>query len=580
MTPISTGREGKTSRTGLCRVAAVAVALLAVPWVPSEADQGATPRMVRSTRGAVVSQAPLATAAGVRILELGGNAVDAAVGTAFALTVVEPTNSGLGGRTQVLVRTPDGAISALDGTNQVPASYPADTVVGPDLTSGYGMIGVPGTVAALTTALERHGTLPLSVVMAPAIELAEDGFPLGADQAAALTRVADDVRRYEGSRRYFLKDDGTPYAAGERFTQKDLAATLRAIASGGADAFYRGAIAERIAADMSANGGYVRRSDLEAYRVRDALIARGRYRDHELIGTYLPAAGANVVAMMAMLEHVQPTGGAADARWAAVVAQALQLGFQDRLIDLANMGPAEGFPSPARMAWLLDRDRLEKRAAAIRVPESAAGADDPGARAGRFPPGHTTHLSVVDGAGGAVALTQSLGPTLGSRVATPGLGFAYSATMGYLTGTAASAGIRSLGPGDRASSRQSPMMVLDPEGRLEYVIGASGSRRILSAIVQVLSRSIDHGSDLADAMAAPRVHVEPGEPEVVHVEGGEDAAWSRSIQAGLVALGFDVRNVHEQSFGNVSAIHVDAVTGVVTGVADPRAAGAAGAPKP
>ncbi|MCA9739098.1 MAG: gamma-glutamyltransferase, partial [Gemmatimonadetes bacterium] len=151
-------------------------------------------QIVRSTHGVVVSQAPFASAAGAHILSIGGNAVDAAVATAFALTVVEPGNSGLGGRTQVLVRQPDGTLDAVDGTNQVPASYPADTVVGADLTSGYGMIGIPGTVAALATVLDRHGSLPLATVIAPAVALAEQGFPLGEDQAAALARVADDLR--------------------------------------------------------------------------------------------------------------------------------------------------------------------------------------------------------------------------------------------------------------------------------------------------------------------------------------------------------------------------------------------------
>ncbi|MEZ4417647.1 MAG: gamma-glutamyltransferase [Gemmatimonadota bacterium] len=528
-------------------------------------------QVARSNAGMVVSQAPFAAQAGAHILAMGGNAVDAAVATAFALTVVEPGNSGLGGRTQVLIRHPDGQVAALDGTNQVPAAYPADTVVGPDLTSGYGMIGIPGTVAALTAALERHGSLPLATVIAPAVTLAEQGFPLSGDQAEALARVAEDLRLYEGSRQYFLKPDGRPYQAGERFVQSDLAATLRAIGQEGADVFYRGWIADRIAEDMAAHGGYVTRADLEAYSVRDALVAQSEYRGHTLVGTYLPAGGANVQAQMQMMERASPEPLAEGFPWAAVVAQALLFGFEDRLVDLANMGPAETFPRPDRLAWLLDPARLDQRAAAIRVPRETAAAPRVPERVGVFPDGHTTHLSVVDREGRAVSLTQSLGPTMGSRVAAPGLGFAYSATMGYLTGTAASSGIRALGPGDRASSRQSPSLVVGPEGTLEMVIGASGSRRILSAIVQVLSRTIDHGTGFEEAMAAPRLHVEPAEPDVLYLE----ADWPQDLQAQLQAFGYEIRNRLGESVANVSAIRYDAHSGGMIGIADPRGSGAA-----
>ena len=534
-----------------------------------------TTKVVESDRGVVVSQAPYATLAGVDALERGGNAVDAAVATAFALTVVEPTNSGLGGRTQILIRQRDGSVAALDGTNQVPASYPAGTVVGSDLTSGYGMIGVPGTVAALAAAHERYGTLPFSDVTAMAARLAQEGFPLSETQAASIARVADDVALYEGSRRYFLRADGTAYEAGDTLVQEDLAATLRAIGERGAEVFYRGWIADRIAADMAGNGGYVRRSDLEAYRVKDALVGATSYRGYTLLGTYLPAGGANVQAMLKMMEHAAPAGVTEGFPWAAVVSQALLLGFQDRLVDLAAMGPPETFPSPERMAWLLDPERLRDRAGGIQVPRPVASAPPVDVRVGSFADGHTTHLSVVDREGRAVSLTQSLGPTLGSRVAAPGLGFAYSATMGYLSGTAASAGIRALGPGDRASSRQSPSILVGPDGELEMVIGASGSRRILSAMVQIVSRTVDHGASFQEAMSAPRLHVEPGEPGVVYVEG----EWDDTVQAQLEAFGLEVRNRLAERVANVSAVHYDASTGTAVGMADPRGSGAAGTPR-
>jgi len=185
---------------------------------------------------------------------------------------------------------------------------------------------------------------------------------------------------------------------------------------------------------------------------------------------------------------------------------------------------------------------------------------------------------VVDRQGGAVALTQSLGPTLGSRVATQGLGFAYAATMGYLSGDARSAGVRALGPGDRASSRQSPLLVLR-NGELRFVLGASGARRILSSIAQVMSRMIDQALPLEEAMAAPRVHIEPTDPEILHMQVHDYGAWSPEQRADLRAFGFDVRDENPQSFGNVSAIARDTLSGEWIGVADPGAAGAASAPR-
>jgi gamma-glutamyltranspeptidase/glutathione hydrolase len=545
--------------------------------IDSAADVAPTRQIVRSRGGVVVSQEPLATRVGVQILQQGGNAVDAAVATAFALSVVEPTNSGIGGRAQILIRHPDGTVVALDGTNEVPATYPDDVEAEHDLESGYRMIGVPGTVAALATALERHGTLPLETVIQPAVSLAERGFPLSAREAEAMARVADDLRLYEGSRRYFLRSDGTPYEGGERFVQSDLAATLRAIGQGGPDVFYRGEIAERIAADMKTNGGYVSRSDLADYRVRDALVSRTSYRGHTVIGTYLPAAGANLQAMLSMLEMATPTPLREDFPWAAILAQVLLIGFQDRLVDLAAAGPPETFPLPERLDWLLSPERLRQRVGWVRLKGPIKFTRPGGSRREVAGQGHTTHVSAVDAERRAVALTQSLGPTMGSRVATPGLGFAYSATMGFLSGSGKLSGIRALRRGDRASSRQSPTIILSPEGNLEMVLGASGSRQILSSLLQIVSRTIDHGMPFEEAVAAPRLHIEPtdGRHGFLTVEQSERIAWPDIVVARLGYFGFVV--LRAERIGTVSAIHIDA-DGVATGVADPRKSGSAGTP--
>ena len=542
-------------------------------------DQPPVAATSRSSLGAVVSQAPLASQVGVRVLEQGGNAVDAAVATAFALAVVEPTNSGLGGRTQILIRTASADIAAIDATTQVPQNYPIDSVPPATASGGYGMIGVPGTVAGLARALDLHGSWPLERVLEPAIELAEEGFPLPAGQARAIASVADRLAQFEGSRSYFLRADGSPYEVGDLFVQRDLGQTLRQIAEGGADAFYRGSIADRIAEDMAAHGGFVTREDLADYQARDATVVRGSYRGYELVGTYLPAAGANTIEMLQILEHFDLAAVAGTSEWAAIVAQVLLIGFQDRLADLAQMGPPETFPLAENARTLVSPERAAQHASQIRPFRiSSRQPRDTVTRAGEFPPGHTTHLSVVDGQGGAVTLTQSLGPTLGSRVATQGLGFAYAATMGYLSGDARSAGVRALGPGDRASSRQSPLLALR-NGELRFVLGASGARRILSGIVQVTSRMVDQGLPLEEAMAAQRVHIEPSDPKILHMQVRDYGAWSPEQLADLRAFGFDVRDENPQSFGNVSAIALDTLSGEWVGAANPGTAGAASAPR-
>ena len=204
------------------------------------------PQIDRSTAGVVSAAQPLAARAGSEMLELGGNAVDAAVAAAFALSVVEPSMSGLGGRVQILIRTPEGEHVGIDGTTQAPMDYDPDTA--PQAAYGYAVIGVPGVPAGLLRAHTEYGTLPRSTVMAPAIRLAEDGFRLLPMEARRHAGAVEQLAESEGARAYFLRPDGTAHEAGELFRQPDLARTLRTLADEGVEAFYTGSIAETIAA--------------------------------------------------------------------------------------------------------------------------------------------------------------------------------------------------------------------------------------------------------------------------------------------------------------------------------------------
>lgn len=498
----------------------------------------------------VVSGSAIASQVGADVLARGGNAVDAAVATAFALAVVEPTMSGLGGRTQMLVRTAAGEYQGIDGTTQVPVGYPRGAVPSDESQSGWPAIAIPGTVAALAAALEVHGTWSLAQVLEPAILLAAEGFALPDDEARRIAGVASTLRHSEGARRHFLRADGSPYDGGDRFVQTDLAAVLRAIAEDGPSVFYTGWIARRIADDARANGGWLSYDDLAHYRAVPAEIVRGSYRGTDIVGTYLPASGATAIEALHILENLDLHGRVGSAAWAALVAQALLLAFEDR--DSALAAPGEIGPAD------LVSKALARRLAE-RIPIPVPGEEE-------FEPAHTTHLSVADGRGGIVALTQSVGPTMGAKVATPGLGFIYAATMGYLGDVA---------PGDRPMSSQAPL-ILEHDGAPVMVLGGAGARRILSAIVAVLSRVLDGGMTLPDAMVAPRLHPTGGR---IDVEVHDGARWAEDVMTDLHTLGFNVRTRDEPPyFARLNAIGWEP-DGNMVGVADGRWRGAAVAPR-
>lgn len=541
------------------------------------------PKVAASRDGVVVAAQPLAAEAGARMLTEGGNAADAAVAAAFAVSVVEPSMNSIGGRTQILIRRPDGTVAGIDATTQAPSTYDPETA--PQADYGYPTVGVPGAVAGLVRLLEEHGTMSLEQVMAPAIALAEDGFPLLPGEAVRHAMGAAQLAEFEGSSAHFLQD-GEPHPAGSVFVQPDLAETLRAIAVGGADAFYRGEIAQRIAADMEANGGAVTAESLARYRAEDARIVRGSYRGHELVGTHVPASGAVSIGILHVLENFDMAALDPD-DWAALVGTAVAEVFARR----EGLGGPDGEPTTDK-AWAaevaaqislpgaeLPRAAMGAERNAVRLARKVHAAPGPHL-ADRAPPNHdwagavwgpasshTTHLSTADGQGMYVALTQTIGPNLGSKVATPGLGFLYAATLGGYLGR--------MEPGERARSSISPLMVLR-DGEPLLVLGAAGGARIVSAVVQAVLRVVDHGMSLPDALAAARVHpVEGG----IAMETSPGIGWTAETVAEVQALGMDVQLVErEGAFGRIHGIWIDPETGQRVGVADPDWEGAAAVP--
>ncbi len=505
----------------------------ALPEEPQEEPQ----QVARSRDGMVATADPRATDAGVQMLARGGSAVDAAVAAGFVLAVVHPAMTGLGGRAVALVRTPDGSVHGIDGMVQAPEGY--DPSKAPEAKYGYGTIGVPGTVAAYAQLLREFGTLSLPDVLAPAIALAERGFPL------RFGTVTDHLSEFEGSRSYFLKPDGSPYRVGERLVQRDLARTLRVIAEKGPEAFYRGEIARQMARDISANGGYVREEDLAKYEAQPMRIVRGHYRGYELVGSGRPPSGYMVIEALQIMDQFDlPRAGPAE--WAAVVGQAIALAFEDR----------ETLPGPqiTKEQRMVSHEHAVERAARVRTRPAATGTTW-----GEDGDAHTTHLSTADRNGMVVAMTQSLGPSFGSGVATPGLGFLYAATLGGYKGP--------IEPGERASLNQSPLLVLE-NGRPRIVVGAAGGRRIPSAIVNVVGRVLAQGLSLPDAVAAPRVHPRGD---------GFEFDGAAGVAEELAQLGFETEIVTEPA-ARVHAVAFDAASGEWIGAADPRGRGSARGP--
>ena len=518
----------------------------------------------KSTEGMVSSANPLATAAGKEILEQGGNAADAAVATAFALAVVEPEMSGLGGRLQAIIRTGSGDLHGIDATTQAPMTY--DPKTAPQAKYGYAVIGIPGVVAGLTKLNKDYGSLPLKVLMAPAIKYAEEGINLLPGQAMRHAGYAKMLLESEGAKQYFIRSNDTvTYGSNDLLVQKDLAKTLKMIAENGPDAFYKGEIAEKMVADIAEHNGAVTMESLADYEALDSKILSGSYRGHEVYGLWMPSFGAITIEILQILENL-PMGQYTDAEWASAIYQAIKIAYEDRFKQISM---ADGKYLLDVGEHLIEKEYAKEQAQRIQigVPAEASILEYKQEKYLAYSDklSHTTHLSVADKNGMVVSLTQSLGPLLGSRVATPGLGFLYAATLGGYLGP--------MQPGQRAASHISPM-ILTTGGEAYMGIGAAGGARINSAIIQVISRVVDQNLNLYEALEAARVHPLK---EGLAIETHDSMAWHPDDLQFLRDNGFLLEEVALAfKFGRVHAVMKEGDKWV--GAADPDGEGAARGP--
>jgi gamma-glutamyltranspeptidase / glutathione hydrolase len=543
-----------------------------------------TAQLAESTHGVVASATTQATEVGARVLAEGGNAVDAAVAIGFALAVTEPSMSGLGGRASVLVRAADGTLSGIDGLNQVPRGYRENSGI-PDV---YERAAIPGVPAALASALAQHGTWPLARVLEPAIALAENGFILIEGEADRWASARAELAKFGAGLGTYLKADGTVWRAGDRVTNPLLARTLRRLATEGVASFYKGSIAAEIDRDMAAHGGFLLENELAGYEALPAIVVAGTYRGYQLASNFRPAAGHSVIEALQMMENIAVPGVDEPARWAAVVGQAMQLAIADRGARRGTEGESA--------AWLTSRELASERAKQIVVP--ARGPDPLPAEIEPYqgaafwnPPGTlvtaptdreaTTHYAVADRDGRFVSITQSLGPAMGTRLVAPGLGFIYATRLGTVPGSRPGSTIAptivSRSPAFAKASAGKPVSDTDAVSAPIIALGGAGDARIISAVIQVISRMVDHKMSLADAVAAPRVH--PDALKTLRIEEGPVSTWTAADRARLEKWGFTLIGAPSGFFGRVHAVSRSPTSGATaTGVAEPRWTGGAAGP--
>jgi len=542
----------RSSRFGA--VIAVAAVLTATGSHPSAATRN---RQVVAKRGMVASAHALASQAGLDILKAGGNAVDAAVAAAFAIGVVEPNASGIGGEGMMVVYLADRKkATAIDYRSAAPAAIDFPKGV-PD--TGHAAVAIPGTVAGLTTALQKYGTMPLAKVLAPAIRLAEKGFVVSPVLAGIVVDNFEAINKNEALAKLACPG-GLPIEAGATLTNPDLATSLRKIAAGGADVFYRGELADAIVAEMSAQGGRITRADLAAYKAIEREPVQGRYRGYDIVSAPPPVAGVTVVEILQILDHVDLSKEAPlSPRYVHLVAEAVKRGFSDYT---ANVGDPDFVKVP--VAELLSRDYAARRAAEISPDKMTPKVTAGDVKKQESP--STTSLSVVDAKGNMVALTQTLSDFFGAKVLVGGTGIILNNEMKNF-GTR---GPNAIAPGKRMRTTIAPSILIK-DGRTFATLGTPGAARIVSTMTLLVSNLVDFRMGIQDAIEAPRFYARDTEADL-QVEARMPAA---TIEA-LVKMGYSVKTLGEYDlfFGGAQGIVIDPKTRMRIGGADPRRDGA------
>ena len=519
-----------------------------------------------SSRGMVVSNHPLASSAGAEMLAAGGNAIDAAIATLFALTVIEPMMVGIIGGGMAHIRLADGSHRFIDGQSTVPAAVRDTTytskpgsahdvfdTVGDENLNGAKAVAVPGSLKAWCETLRRFGTMSLADVMQPAIKYAARGYAVTPYLRECIDESAAEMRKDKPIAAIFLPD-GEPLNVGDRVVNSEYADTLRYIADHGEGALYEGPLGDIFADYMEKAGGFIRRNDLINYRTVERQPIRADYRGWTIFGPPPPAAsGVHIAQMLNILEGYDIGSlGFGTPETIHFLAEVMKIAFADRA---AASGDPDYVGVPVEK--LTSKAYAEKRRRVIDPARAKAW----GAGVSQLEGADTTHMTAADAFGNVVATTQTINSLFGAKIMIPGLGAIANNYMNLFDPRPGHA--LSLAPGKRVTTSMSPMMALNG-GKLHYALGLPGGKRIFPSAMQALVNLIDHGMSLQEAVEAPRVWTEGNALEV-------EQAVPERIRAKLADMGHRVQPVATVAGGmNGIAFHDD---GTMTGAACWRADG-------
>lgn len=470
----------------------------------------------------VVTPHPLATQVGQSIFELGGNAFDVAVATGFALSVVEPSMSGIGGRMQALYFTND-SLGGIDGTTQVPSTYVHD-----EYDDGYKFIGVPGVVHGLIKLHETRGNLTLQQLLKPSIELANNGFELTRGNVIRLNMAASHVQNNSKTDKYFLGD--SLFQIGDTLIQKDLANVLYEISNNGIDGFYSGWVADKIANDMEIHGGYVTLDDLRDYKSGNSVLVSGELDKYSVHSLYLPSFGPIVIQLVQIL-HSWPNSIETPEDY-------INMFYPISQYVYTNSRQQQLIPDSLYNIISLDYNRRLAKTinSACCAKKSLTNNID----------SNTAHISVADSQDNVVSLTQTIGPLMGSGVITDSLGFVYATTMGSYLGITEA--------GQRAYSHISPTIILENNSPV-MVLGAAGGSRIPTSISQVIYRHLFLDDDLNSSVTKFRVHPDTEKALIEYHNGVEFEFIPDSILFKYDLIDSPARFGRVQAISRVNDLH-------------------------
>jgi gamma-glutamyltranspeptidase/glutathione hydrolase len=535
---------------------------------------------VTGSNGAVSSRSALASEVGVEILRQGGNAIDAAVAVGFALAVTYPSAGNIGGGGFMVLRLADGQVLTQDHREKAPLTASTDMFLDAngDVDRELSLFslqasGVPGSVAGMLDALEKHGTMTREQVLAPAIALAEQGFVLNEDLAGDFNDTMPYFERHPASQTIFT-NNGSPYRAGDLFVQADLAESLKRVSAQGRDGFYKGPTADLIVAEMQRNGGLISHEDLETYDVVWREPIRGDYRGYEIWSMPPPSSGGVVLMqILNMLESYDiGTLGWGSSQTVHLTVEALRRAYADRA---EHLGDPDFYPVP--IGKLISKDYALERFEGM-DPQAASDSEEIFAGNWVDESMDTTHFSVVDGQGNAVSVTTTLNGSYGNRIVVPGAGFLLNNEMDDFSAKPGSPNMYGLlggeankiEPGKRMLSSMTPTIVVK-DGATVLVTGSPGGSTIINTVLHIVMNVIDHGMNVEEAVASPRFYHQ-WKPDQIRFERDSISAETRSTlesmgHRGFVEAGF--------AYGDANSIVVQ--DGQIEATSDPRSAGGAAA---